>query len=157
MPPAHPLTFLCPSIKLIDSKYSLLLWPLTFPSLEEQDDTLEHGVCFITKLQFHKPLHLSFQTSPHFVFMSVSKESIQTLICDFACRNDSIKKKRKSSCCICVMIAFKWTPYKSMTASFVNNVPRGFWCKRVVLMVVCFFFLSLFMVLCYSPVQYFQL
>lgn len=43
------------------------------------------------------------------------------------------------------MIAFKWTPYKSMTASFVNNVPRGFWCKRVVLMVVCFFFfLSLY-------------
>lgn len=45
----------------------------------------------------HKPLHLSFQMSPHFVFMSVSKESIQTLICDFACRNDSIEKKKKEN------------------------------------------------------------
>lgn len=93
------------------------------------------------------PSIFSFQTSLHFVFLSVSKESIRTLICDFACRNDSIekkKKKKRKSCCICVMIAFKWTPYKSMTASFVNNVPRGFWCKRVVLMVVCFFFLSLY-------------
>lgn len=74
---------------------------MTFPSLEEQDDTLEYGVCFITKLQFvlfffHKPLHLSFRTSPHFVFMSVSKESTQTLICDFACRNDSIEKKKEN-------------------------------------------------------------
>lgn len=32
---------------------------------------------------------------PDFFFWSVSKESIQTLICDFACRNDSIEEKKK--------------------------------------------------------------
>ncbi len=42
---------------------------------------------------FQKPLHLSFQTSP--LFMSVSKESIQTLICDLPAEMIVLEKREK--------------------------------------------------------------
>lgn len=67
-------------------------------SFSEKNKMMLLRVVFVIILQvifFHKPLYLSFQTPPRFVFMYVSKESIQTLICDFACRNDSLEEKKE--------------------------------------------------------------
>lgn len=43
------------------------------------------------------PTIFPFNFPPRYVLMSVSKEYIQTLICDFACRNDSDDEKKKEN------------------------------------------------------------
>lgn len=77
-----------------------------------EDARRRYGIGFITKPQaFFSQASPSFHLLPYAHVVFTSKESIQTLICDFACGTIVLKKKKKEmSCCICVMITFKWTP-----------------------------------------------